>query len=71
MKFGWGSDHKKCLENLDLGIRKPYLKCRMCHGQDHHAYVCLGLVGLQKQLGYVNKRLTRFVWFDTSKLLMF
>ena len=21
--------------------------------------------------GYVNKRLTRFVWFDTSKLLIF
>ena len=55
MKFGWGSDHcpgdhqqrlKKYLGNLDLGIRKSYLKCQMCHGQGLHTYVCLGLVGL-------------------------
>ena len=39
-----------------------------------HAYACLALVGLHKTVsifGYINKRLTGFVWFDTSKLLMF
>ena len=45
-------DHQLCwmkyLGNLDLGIRKPYLKCQMCHGNSHHAYVCLGLAGLHK-----------------------
>ena len=38
----------KYLGNLDLGIRKSYLKCRMCHEKGHHVYVCLDLVGLHK-----------------------
>ena len=50
----------------------PYLKCQMCHELSLHAYACLGRVEVHETVSiFVNKRSTRFVWFDTFKLLMF
>ena len=49
----------------------PYLKCRMCHELCLPVWAELVYIKQFQIFGYVNKRLTRFVWSDTSKLLMF